>query len=161
MRGGFILGAANVFTQAQGGFNFGTAGATVNATLEVLNGATLNTYQSTVSQGPGGPAANGQEHSVANVTVAGADSLWSVTQDPVSGSQARINMAPSPNATATVNVTNGGQMIVTGGTITSYIGVGDGGDATLNILSGGLVTVADMVLGNQTTGVGKGHRRRH
>ena len=147
--GGFIVGAANRYP------SFGTPDGTTTATMLIQNGAKLNTDWSVISQGPAGPNATGNEHSIATVTVDGAGSLWSVTQNALTGAQARINMAQSSTATATVNVTNGGQINVTGGTITSYIGVGDGGAATLNILSGGLVTAADMVLGNQTTGTGQ------
>ena len=148
------MGSLNI-GQANVDVGYGTPGATTTGTLIVQSGGVLGTVgPSTISAGAFGSLANGLEHTDGNVTVTGAGSIWSVTEDPLSPNQARINMAATSNATATLTVSNGGQVNVTGGTITSYIGVGDGGSATLTIATGGQVSAADMVLGNQTTGMG-------
>ena len=72
--------------------------------------------------------------------------------------QASINAATGPNstplnATATIDVKNGGHLTLDGSQ--SYFGLGDTGTATLTIGSGGQVSVGGMTLGDQTTGVGQ------
>ncbi len=151
--GGFFVGNAAV---APG---FGTSGGLATGIVNVQSGAVLNTYGAWLGnifvQGtPNGETASAQ------VTIDGTDSKWSVTQDPVNGSQARINMAATPNATATLNVSGGGQVNVTGGTITSYIGVGDGGSATLNIAERGSGHRRGHGPRQPDDGRGHGHRRR-
>ncbi len=145
LAGGFFLGGAAVVTQANGGYDFGTAGATTHATMQVLNGATLNTYQSTVSFGPGGTVPTGSEHTIANVAVDGANSVWNITRNPVTNAQATLNLATHANATATIDVTNGGRLAITGGQVadaTILPGIGMGaGTSTINVKSGGALVI--------------------
>jgi T5SS/PEP-CTERM-associated repeat protein len=114
--GPLIVGGAAVYTNPPNNFTFGTPGGTTNATLQVLNGATLNTYGATISQGPGGLNPTGTEHTNAHVIIDGAGSTWNVTSDPINpnNAQAFVSVASMANATATIDVTHGGQWIVTG-----------------------------------------------
>lgn len=148
LAGGFIAGGGAVFTTAPGGggFNFGTPGGTTNATVQVLNGATLNTYNSSVSQGPGGQVPTGNEHTIANVLIDGANSVWNITRNPVTNTQASLNLANHANATATIDVTGGGQLVVTGsstGNAANTPGINMGaGTSMINVNTGGALIVA-------------------
>ncbi|MEO8305840.1 MAG: hypothetical protein ABI724_17145, partial [Betaproteobacteria bacterium] len=146
LAGGFIVGSAAVFTNPPNPFTFGTPGGTTQATLEVKNGATLNTYQSTVSNGPGGANPTGTEHTNATVLVDGAGSVWNITRNVVTDTQASLNVANHANATATINVQNGGQIVITGGAVADpairpglYTGAGT---STINVNSGGALVFA-------------------
>jgi T5SS/PEP-CTERM-associated repeat protein len=156
--GGFILGSAFVSTVANGGFNFGTPGGTATAIVNVTGGAVLNTYAASLANVPVSAASLGTEKAIAHVTVDGTGSIWTVSPNPVTGANAGINMASAPNATATIDVTHGGQLVITGAN--SYLNVGDAGSGTLTIGGAGAgnfgqVSLAGgMTLGNQATGVG-------
>jgi T5SS/PEP-CTERM-associated repeat protein len=142
---GFVVGNAVVFTLAHDGNAFGTPGGTTNATLLVQSGATLNTYQATVSNGLGGGAPLGTEQSIATATVDGAGSTWNITRNPNTGNQAQLTVGRITGATGTVDVTNGGQIVITGSrsnpltdNTTPGIAIGGtsasaGGNATINV----------------------------
>ena len=57
---------------------------------------------------------NGNEHIIANVTIDGVGSSWQITGDPANDNQATLAVSRSANATATIDVKNGGQLVVTG-----------------------------------------------
>src|SRR6516225_3566359 len=97
LAGGFFVGNASVFTNPPNNFTFGTPGGTTHAMLDVLNGATLNTNNASVSLGSSGPNGNGTEQTIATVNVDGAGSVWSITRNAVSGAQATLFIANAPN----------------------------------------------------------------
>jgi T5SS/PEP-CTERM-associated repeat protein len=134
--GGFFVGNASVSP------GFGTSGGSATGIVNVQSGAVLNTYSATlgnvfVSGTPNGETASAQ------VTVDGAGSSWQVTRNLVTGAQAQINIAGAPNATGTIDVTGGGQLVVTGSrpspaTDSSVPGINmsagaGGGTSTLNV----------------------------
>jgi T5SS/PEP-CTERM-associated repeat protein len=161
--GGFIVGGAAVFTNPPNSFTFGTPGGTTNATLQVLNGATLNTRNSSVSTGPGGANPTGGEHTIASVTIDGAGSSWNVTRNPVNGAQAFVNVANAANATATIDVTNGGKIVITGNrpdplTDSSLPGINlNGGTSTMNVTGAGSALVINGDTGVISVGTNGGH----
>ena len=156
--GGFIVGNASVSTVANGGFNFGTPGGTATGVVNVTGGAALNTYAASLANIPVSAASLGTEQAIAHVTIDGANSIWTVSANPVTGANAGINMAGAPNATATIDVTNGGQLVITGAN--SFLTVGDAGSGTLTVGGvgagnfGQVNLIGGLVLGNQATGVG-------
>jgi T5SS/PEP-CTERM-associated repeat protein len=111
-----VVGNANVVTNPPSNFTFGTPGGTTTGTVQVQNGAVLNSYTATVSTGPNGQNTNGSEHTNAHITVDGAGSTWNITSDPgnPNNAQAFIGTAPRANATAIIDVTNGGRINITG-----------------------------------------------
>ena len=121
-------------------------GGTTNATVEVLSGAILNTDTTAVATGPGGTIPLGTEHTVANVLINGADSVWNITRNPLTNLQALLNIAQHANATATIDVKNGGQLVVTGsatGNPANRSGIIMGaGTSTINVNTGGAMIVA-------------------
>ena len=138
---GFNVGGGAVFSPS-----FGTPGGTTNATVEIKTGATLNTDRAILSAGPGGPDATGNEHTVATVTINGADSAWNITRNLVTNVQAGLDLATHANATATIDVTNGGQLVVTGsptGNPANTPGITMGaGTSTINVHTGSALVVA-------------------
>ena len=89
---------------------------------------------SVVSPGGSGALANGLEQTMATVTIDGAGSKWEVTR-ATGGSQAQINVASAANASAIVDVTNGGQIVISGSRVnpatdSSVPGMTIGGTAT-------------------------------
>ncbi len=115
LAGQVVVGNASVFTNPPSSSTFGTPGGTTTAALNVLAGATLNTYNASVSTGPSGANPTGGEHTIANIIIDGANSVWNVTQNVFNGAQAFMNLAALPNATATIDVTGGGKLVFTGG----------------------------------------------
>ena len=126
----FTVGQAAVFP------SFGTPGGTTNATLNVLNGGTLRTEGATVGAGPAGPNALGTERVFANVTVDGVGSQWVVKRNSVDNGIAFLGAGTHANAQATINISNGGKLLVDGtGSVGPFDGInlGVGGRADLTV----------------------------
>jgi T5SS/PEP-CTERM-associated repeat protein len=160
LAGSFIVGNASVFTNPPNSFVFGTPGGSTDATVRVLNGATLNTYDATISSGPGGSNPLGTEHTTAHVTIDGVGSVWQVTSNPNNNAQAFVGVAPKANATAVIDITNGGQLVITGsGSLPqpqmnlTGSGAQAGGSSTLNVSGIGSNLVASAVVFNGDSGV--------
>lgn len=138
----FGVGNAMVYTLAANGFETGTPGGTTNTTLSVLAGGTLRTDAASIGNGPGGGAFTGNEHTVTQVNIDGAGSRWIVSPDRFNASSAAwVNVAQHANAQATIDLSNGGQWIVDGNGQGAGFDLGRGGQATLNINSGGKLQV--------------------
>ena len=110
----FGVGQAAVFTQAIDGFDFGTPGGTTNAFVNVLEGATLRTQQVNVGQGPNTPAALGTEKAFGNVLIDGPGSRWIVTPNSIDNIAAGFVAGNGIGGNATINIRNGGQLLVDG-----------------------------------------------
>lgn len=147
----FTVGAGNVVT------GFGTPGGTTHATVNVLDGGTLRTEHATVAANLGGPAALGTEHTVANVTIDGAGSQWIVTRDSVDNDVAFFGAGTQANALATINISNGGKLIIDGsGSIGPYDGInlgGNGGRADLTV--SGVGSAVEVSAANPFINVGR------
>jgi T5SS/PEP-CTERM-associated repeat protein len=90
---------------------FGTPGAATSATLLITNGGTLT------STGFNSVARNSAPTGLVtgNVTIDGAGSLWRITADPLDpASAAFLGTASHSNATATIDITGGGKMLIEG-----------------------------------------------
>lgn len=133
----FGVGQAAVFTQAIDGFDFGTPGGTTNAFVNVLEGATLRTQQVNVGQGPNTPAALGTEKAFGNVLIDGPGSRWIVTPNSIDNIAAGFVAGNGIGGNATINIRNGGQLVVdgTGGTgPNDFINLGvNGGHADMTV----------------------------
>lgn len=134
-RNDFVLGGVGVATQAGDGFDFGTPGATTNATVNVSGGGLLQTETGTLGRAPSFSAAIGTETSNATVNVTGVGSKWLIQHD-----SAFINMAKAGNAIAEINVLDGGIIEIdstSGGAFSGIHMAGEpgstGGSATINV----------------------------
>lgn len=91
--------------------DFGTPGAATSGTLTITNGGTLTStgFNGVASySAPTGPVTG-------NVTIDGAGSLWRITADPLDpASAAFLGTARHSNATATIDITGGGRMLIEG-----------------------------------------------
>jgi T5SS/PEP-CTERM-associated repeat protein len=94
------IGAAGVFTLAHDGFDYGVPGGSTTASLDILNGAELDSVNGIISLGPQGGSPTGTETTDATVSVDGADSQWTLNGFLV--------IAGNNNATGTLTVANGG-----------------------------------------------------
>jgi T5SS/PEP-CTERM-associated repeat protein len=132
----FVVGGVAVFRPPTDTFTFGTPGGSTTGRVNVLAGGTLTTDSATLGVGPGGSSPLGTERSTALVVIDGVGSVWRVTGGTLNGSQAGVQTAAGPNATATIRITNGGQMVIDGPR------VGPSGDTDfVNLTSNGLSTV--------------------
>ncbi len=107
--GSFAVGSGNLSA------GFGTPGAPTSATLNLLNDGTRS--GSLATTGYSSVASNsGQAGLVTgNVTINGAGSNWTITRDVANGGgQAFLGIAPAPNTSANVTISNGGNLSVTG-----------------------------------------------
>lgn len=102
----FTVAQAAVFPE------FGTPGGTTTGTVNVLDGGTLRTEGARVSAGPQGPDATGDERTIAAVSIDGSGSRWIVTRNSIDNDVAFFAAATHANAQATINITNGGKLIV-------------------------------------------------
>ena len=135
---GFVVGSAAVFTQQSSGFDFGTPGGTTNATVVVQSGAALNTQRGAISFGPGGAAPTGTERTFGTVIVDGLGSAWNIVRNAaVSGAQQLLGMATGANSTATLEVKNGGKVVVDGS-------AGSGQFSGINMATGGPTSSATL-----------------
>lgn len=147
----FTVGQAAVFP------GFGTPGGRTNATLNVLSGGTLRTEGATVGAGPFGPNALGTERVFANVTVDGVGSQWVITRNSVDNGIAYLGAGTHANAQATINITNGGKLVVDGtGSVGPFDGMnlGDRGRADLTV--SGVGSSVEIKGANPFIGVGRG-----
>ena len=110
----FVVGQTAVNTQALNGFDFGTPGGTTNAFVNVLNGGTLRTEQALFASISNSPAALGTERANATVVIDGAGSRWVVTHNSVDNREAFVTAGNGANARATIDIRNGGKMIIDG-----------------------------------------------
>lgn len=131
----FFVGAAGVVP------GFGTPGGRTEAFVNVLDGGTLRTETATVSFGPIG--GTGAESSGAIVSIDGPGSQWIVTRNSVDNTNAYFNAATHANAQATINITNGGKLVIDGTGVANagtYQGIGlgsNGGRADLFVSGAG------------------------
>ena len=113
----------------------GVVGGTTHATINILAGGTLRTATATLGSGTGGPLANGNEKSFTSVLIDGPGSQWVVSRNTVdNGGAALMSIGGIANATATVNVSNGGLLRIDGaGGVgpNSGINIGSNGKGTL------------------------------
>ncbi len=139
----FVLGGAAVFDNT-----FGTTGGTTHANLNISAGGLLRSEGGTIGAGPGGANPSGNEHSITQVLIDGPGSQWIVTPDRFNaGSSAYLAAATHGNAQATIDLSNGGQLLIDSsgtGTATGF-DLGSGGQATLAIVSGGKLTLTGAV----------------
>jgi T5SS/PEP-CTERM-associated repeat protein len=114
---------------------FGTPGAATSATLTITNGGTLT------STGFNGVAVTSTPTGLVtgNVTIDGAGSLWRITADPLDPASAVfLSTASHSNATATIDITGGGKMLIEGraGGTNNGINLTQGGGSTAMTISG-------------------------
>lgn len=111
---GFIVAGAAVFGPPTDTFTFGTPGGVTRGAVNVLAGGTLVTEGGTLGAGPGGSQPLGTERTFASVAIDGGGSVWQVTGGTLSPTSAFVGMATHRNASATLNITNGGSMVIQG-----------------------------------------------
>jgi len=131
---------AQVNTVANGGFDFGTAGGSTTATINILNGGVLRSQNTSVGFGAGGAALNGNESALATVTINGTGSQWVVSPNTVNPSTANMTIGDRASATGNVTVSGGGMLrIDASGSPGPFdgISVGGNGNGTLTITGAG------------------------
>jgi hypothetical protein len=133
----FVVGAIDVFRPPVDSFTFGTPGGVSIGRVNVLNGASLTTDQVVLARGPGGGFPAGTERSFAYATISGPGSIWNVTGGTVNGSTASMVTASHANATAAINISNGGvlnlQLVPN---TTHFINLSSGAGKTDMVVSG-------------------------
>lgn len=135
---------------------FGTPGGTATAIVNVLDGGTLRTEQAVIATVPGGPGALGTERAVANVTIDGAGSQWIVTRNSVDNGAAFLSAGTQANGQATINITNGGKLIVDGtGSIGPTDGIGLGFDGRADLTISGIGSAVEVRATNPYINVGR------
>lgn len=134
----FGVGGLAVFHPPIDAFTFGTPGGTTRGTVNVLAGGTLVTDGASLGLAPGGGSPTGGERSFADVTIAGAGSLWRVTGGTLEpGNYANVSTATHRNAWATLAVTGGGEMRLEGdGDKYTILNLSSGGGRTDMLVSG-------------------------
>ncbi len=147
----FIVAKADVDS------GFGTPGATTTGSVNILDGGTLRTEGAYMSAGPEGPGATGAEHTVASVSIDGANSRWIVSRNSVDNGAAVFYAGMHANATATIDIANGGKLIVDGtGSVEPFAGIylgDDGGQADLTVSGiGSEVRIDNAANGNIEVG---------
>ena len=136
---------------------FGTPGATTTASVNILDGGTLRTEGAYLSAGPDGPGATGAEHTIASVSIDGANSRWIVSRNSIDNGAASFYAGIHANATATIDIANGGKLIVDGtGSVGPFDGINlgsNGGRADLTVSGiGSEVRVDNAANGNIEVG---------
>jgi T5SS/PEP-CTERM-associated repeat protein len=101
----FVVGGLSVNNPT-----FGTPGGVTTGRINILAGGTLTTDRTTIAQGPSGSFANGAERSFGYVTISGPGSAWHLTGSALDGATASMSTATHANATAVINISNGGQI---------------------------------------------------
>lgn len=133
------------FTPPTLGNPYGSAGATVSATVHVLDGAELRTDRAQIGTSQWDTGSTGFERSVSNVLIDGAGSRWvsvgGQTWDGVSGATVNpgsgILTASDRFAVANIDIRHGGQMRVDGVPgVSSYLNLTTGGGRTDMSVSG-------------------------
>ena len=131
------IGTATVFTVANDGFDFGIPGGSTTASLNILNGAVLDSVSGSVSLGPQGGSPMGTETTLATVSVSGSNSQWMLNGP--------LAIAKSKNATGTLIVSNGGVVSAPQLDISAIVGFTCVGNlpsvGNLEVLSGASVQV--------------------
>ena len=146
----FTVGQAAVFP------GFGTPGGTTHATLNVLNGGTLRTEGASVGAGPAGPNALGTERVFADVTVDGVGSQWIVTRNSVDNGIAFLGAGTHANAQATINITNGGKLLVDGtGSVGPFDGINLGARGRADLTVSGIGSSVEVKGANPFINVGR------
>ena len=92
------IGTATVFTVANDGFDFGIPGGSTTASLNILNGAVLDSVSGSVSLGPQGQP-DGHGNDPCDGFLSGSNSQWMLNGP--------LAIAKSKNATGTLIVSNG------------------------------------------------------
>lgn len=108
------VGQAAVFRPPTDSFTFGEPGGVSKGELEVLSGASLRTISATLGSAPTGPAYTGTERSHGTALIDGTGSTWRITTNLVNGSDPSLTMAAQANATARLDVVNGGSLLFDG-----------------------------------------------
>jgi T5SS/PEP-CTERM-associated repeat protein len=150
--GGLAIGEAFVGSVAHGGFDLGTQGQNASGTLQIQNGAVVNSTFTQLGIVPTGFAELGTEQATGHVVVTGTGSVWNISANAVSGAPANLTIGRDLRGTGIVDVTNNGVLNVTGAN--SFVTVGNGGTGTLNVSTGGQVSTTGMAVGGTSTGVG-------
>ena len=94
--------------------SFGVPGGTSQGIVKILDGGSLTTDIGRMGQAPGGVGFLGTERSFSDVLVSGSGSTWKITGGTIDNSQASLNTAAHPNAWATINISNGGKIVIEG-----------------------------------------------
>jgi hypothetical protein len=111
---GFFVGGVSVFTPPFVNFTFGTPGASTQGRVNVLDGGLLTTDDVTVGLGPNGANPLGTERSFADVVIRGAGSTWKVQGPSLESGGAYFSTAEHRNAWATLNISQGGRLLIDG-----------------------------------------------
>jgi PEP-CTERM motif len=126
---GFFVGGVSVFAPPIVNFTFGTPGGSTQGRVNVLEGGLLTTDGATVGLGPNGPSGLGTERSFADVVIRGTGSTWKVQGPTLETGGAYFVTAEHRDAWATVNISQGGRLLIEGrqGVSSGVILTGNGG----------------------------------
>ena len=106
--------------------------------------------------GPGGPNALGTERVFADVTVDGVGSQWVVTRNSVDNGIAVLGAGTHANAQATINITNGGKLLVDGtGSVGPFDGINLGVRGRADLTVSGIGSSVEVKGANPFINVGR------
>jgi len=140
------VGYASLFTQAVSGFDYGVAGGASKGLASVLAGGTVNSSVLEIGLMDLGSELIGTETASGKVLVDGSGSVWNLVRNSAqTGGRSLIGMATVANTTATLEVKNGGLMVLDGSAAPnqfSGINMGSGTAATNTANSHSSLTVS-------------------
>ena len=110
-----IVGQGTLFTQAADGFAWGTPGGTTNGSVRVQSGAQATFGSLTLASQGGGSTRTGAEQSFAEGVVQGAGSVLSlVRQAYMTGDQALLVVGAGGHGSGSLDVKSGGKLTLDG-----------------------------------------------
>ena len=117
-----IVAAPGLGVQSLDGYTYGVPGGTTRGTVNVTGGALLSTDRADIGPNHWSTSSTGFERNIAEMRVSGANSRWIVTggqavnhsNGDVFQSGAFVSTAGNRNASAVIDVTNGGVIEVQG-----------------------------------------------
>jgi len=130
MQKGFFVASLNL------GNGWGTVGGTTTGRVEVLNGGRMLTDSLFAGSSWTNNLGNGQERSLAFITVAGANSTWEVAGVNLGTGDAQITLAHGPLATTQAAIGNGGMLRANATSGHASLRMADGGHATTTVDQG-------------------------
>ena len=114
---GITIGQSSVFTNPPSGFNFGTPGATTNASVNVTGGGKLTTERVIVGSNNATPNGNSSESANGTVVVDGVGSRWLVKGNSlgaVGDRAAGMTIGNLARGEGTVTIRNQGRLLIDG-----------------------------------------------
>ncbi|MBT9493673.1 MAG: PEP-CTERM sorting domain-containing protein [Paucibacter sp.] len=150
--GDFNIGHVNLARPPLDTWTDGTPGGTTRATVQVLDGAVLDTQRVHVG-GWLSPSGNGNEQSFSTMLVRGAGSVWNVSGSELEAGEARIGDATHANAHSQWTIDQGGLLSISAPAgRTAGLALGSGGRSEMTVDGSG----SRLIIAGERVGLGVG-----